>query len=221
MTEAGKLLLLLSFAVVMIIWHRMGKRGKPLTGVEVAEKLGLDFNADVTGSFEPKLGVINRLQYGNRYDARNIFSGLFKGHRVTAFDFRYHVTVVDAKNTTSIDPYCFFALYLPREFDEVTIYHEGLISKLKQFSGVDDIDFESHEFSRRFRVRSPNPRFAYDFCHARMIEYLLQHPDLNIEIDKDVLCLSYNHALRFEDVEMNLLHLVAIRELMPDYLFEQ
>ncbi|MBT8041537.1 MAG: hypothetical protein KJN98_00040, partial [Pontiella sp.] len=97
----------------------------------------------------------------------------------------------------------------------------GLISKLKQLSGDNDIDFESHEFSSKFRVRSPNPKFAYDFCNARMIEYLLKNTDLSIEIDHDILCISFGQPLVFEEVERNLERLLKIRSLIPDYLLDR
>ena len=222
MTEGGSLLLGVCAVAVMLIGHRLGKRRKPLTGQEVADRLGLQFDAGRTSKVEPELTIINRLQYGKRYHAANRFTGLYKGYRITLFDFRYEVEVISGRNQGLVeDPYCFFMLYLPRAFEEVTIYHEGLVSKIKQLSGANDIDFESYAFSRRFRVRSPNPKLAYDFCNGRMIEYLLDHTDLSIELDRNILCLSFNRPLRFEEVEDHLLQLVRIRELMPAYLFEE
>ena len=118
------------------------------------------------------------------------------------------------------DPYSFYTLELPCCFSEVTIYKEGLLSKVIQSTGHNDIDFESHEFSRKFRIRSPDPKFAYDFCNARMNEYLLQNTDLSIEIDRNILCISFDKPLKFEEVEFNLKRLLQIRSLMPDYLFD-
>ena len=44
--------------------------------------------------------------------------------------------------------------------------------KIVQTFGHDDIDFESHEFSKQFVVRCKNKRFAYDFRNALMPDYL-------------------------------------------------
>jgi hypothetical protein len=88
-----------------------------------------------------------------------------------------------------------------------------------QAFGYDDIDFESHEFSRKFCVRSKDKKFAYDVCHARMIEYLLANDDLNIEIENMTLALAYSGVLKAEEIEPNLRRLVEVRELMPKYLF--
>jgi hypothetical protein len=101
----------------------------------------------------------------------------------------------------------------------LVIAREGFFSKVAQAFGYDDIDFESHEFSRKFCVRSPDKKFAYDFCNARMMEYLLANDDLTIELDQDTLALTFNSRLDPARTEPNLHRLVALRSLMPDYLF--
>jgi hypothetical protein len=99
------------------------------------------------------------------------------------------------------------------------ICREGFWSKVAQAFGYDDIDFESAEFSRRFCVRSRDKKFAYDFCHARMMEFLLANDDLTIEIDQDVLAVTFDSRLNPERIEPNLQRLAMLRSLMPDYLF--
>jgi len=41
------------------------------------------------------------------------------------------------------------------------------------FGSGEDVDFESEEFNRTFRVRSPNRRFAFELVDARMMDFLL------------------------------------------------
>jgi hypothetical protein len=223
MNDGGAVLLVLVLLLVMAILHLLKKRRTPLSGADVALKTGLAYSAKRTREIQPRLKFINRLQYGTDHYAFNVFSGKYKGHQVKAFDFHYLVETVAGKggNGTIEDPYCFYILELPSSFPEVTIYKEGLISKLKQLAGANDIDFESHEFSRMFRVRSPDPKCAYDFCNARMIEYLLANTDLSVEVDRNILCVSFDKPLEFEEVEQNLNRLVEIRSLMPDYLFSK
>jgi hypothetical protein len=43
--------------------------------------------------------------------------------------------------------------------------------------GWDDLDFESVEFSRRFHVRSPDKRFAWDLLDPRMMQVMLELPE--------------------------------------------
>jgi len=112
-------------------------------------------------------------------------------------------------------------LTLPIIFPELKIGREGFISKIGQALGYDDIDFESHEFSRKFCVRSKNKKFAYDFCNSQMIEYLLANSDLTIEVENNALAISFDRRLEAQQIEMNLDRLVKIRSLMPNYLFDK
>ena len=106
-------------------------------------------------------------------------------------------------------------------FPELTIGREGFFSKIGQALGFDDIDFESHEFSRKFLVRSKDKKFAYDVCNARMIDYLLSNTDLSIEIESNVLAIYFTGRLAPEFIEKNLKRLVEIRSLILEYLFNQ
>ena len=106
-------------------------------------------------------------------------------------------------------------------FPELLISREGWLSKFAQFFGYDDIDFESAEFSRKFCVRSPDKKFAYDICHARMIEYLLANSDLNIEIERQCLTLFFNSTLSPERIERELRRLVQLYELIPEYVMSR
>ncbi|MCX5637551.1 MAG: hypothetical protein NTX52_07645 [Planctomycetota bacterium] len=103
----------------------------------------------------------------------------------------------------------------------MVIGSEGFFSKIAQALGYDDIDFESYEFSRKFCVRSPDKKFAYDVCNARMIEYLLSNTDLTIEIEGGALAVSFNSRLATEQIEPNLNRLITIRSLLPEYLFSR
>jgi hypothetical protein len=39
-------------------------------------------------------------------------------------------------------------------------------------------------------VKSRDKKFAYDFCHAQRIDFLLGQPDLMIEVDGNTLALT-------------------------------
>jgi hypothetical protein len=85
--------------------------------------------------------------------------------------------------------------------------------------GFGDIDFESIEFSKAFCVRSRDRKFAYDICHTRMMEYLLAHRDLSLEIEGHCVALSFPRRLDIEEIPGRLRQLVEIRNLFPAYLY--
>jgi hypothetical protein len=193
----------------------------------LAAKLGLRFDPgkdwDIAQrySFLDKLRVESKFLSGerttNRY-AFNILSGSYQRHDVTIFDYHY----ITGSGKSAQDHYIsFFILHLPASFPELVIGPEDIFSKIGQALGYDDIDFESYEFSRKFCVRSPDKKFAYDVCNARMIEYLLSNTDLTIEIEGEALAVSFSSRLSPEQIEPNLNRLITIRSLLPEYLFSR
>ena len=187
----------------------------------LAEKLGLRFSHERNYTLADRYSFLDKLRQGSNQYAYNILSGSYRGHEIAAFDFHYETYSrdKDGKRQTHHHHFSFFILTLPKYFPELTIAKEGFLSKIAQAVGYDDIDFESHEFSKRFVVRSKDKRFAYDFCNAQMIDYLLGHPNINIEVDQNSLALGFNRCLKVEEIEPHLNQLAEIRSLMPDYLF--
>ncbi len=97
----------------------------------------------------------------------------------------------------------------------------GLFKMISDAFGGGDIDFESHEFSERYEVRSESKKFAYDFCNAQMIDYLLGHPARFIEVEKDALAVGFDSQQNVTRIEADLSFLLKIRSLMPSYLFDE
>jgi hypothetical protein len=183
---------------------------------DVASKLGLQFMPGKDRYMARRYDFLDKLRRGSDRYAFNVLSGGYQGNEVLLFD--YHYRTGSGKN--SHDYYIsFFILQLPASFPELVIGPEGIFSKIAQAVGYDDIDFESHEFSRKFCVRSRDKKFAYDVCNARMIEYLLSNTDLSIEIEDRALAISFSSRLSPDQIEPNLDRLITIRSLLPDYLF--
>jgi hypothetical protein len=107
-------------------------------------------------------------------------------------DFHYQVTSHNGKSTTT-HTYRFSYLIVRLPFvrqPELLIRREGMFDALKNLFGFDDIDFESAEFSRRFCVKSPDRRFAYDVIHPRMIEFLMEYEPPTIDVEAGRCLLS-------------------------------
>ncbi len=182
----------------------------------LAARLGLRFDPGKDRHLAKRYKFLNKLRRGSNRYAYNILSGSYHGSEVTVFD--YHYQTGSGKDTHHYH-FSFFILRLPAAFPELVIGPEGIFSKIAQAVGYDDIDFESHEFSSKFCVRSADKKFAYDVCNARMIEYLLANRNFSIEIEDSVLAISFNRRLAPESIEPNIERLMTVRSLMPDYLF--
>jgi hypothetical protein len=215
--------LVIALVIVLVIVGAISARKRRQAMIELAAKLGLRFEPGHDRDIAKRYQFLDKLRAGSNRYAFNILSGTYRGHEVTAFDYHYETHSTDSKGRrqTHHHYFSFFILQLQAVFPELTIGSEGFFSKIAQALGYDDIDFESHEFSRKFCVRSKDKKFAYDVCNARMIEYLLGNADLTIEIEGDTLAISFGSRLSPERIEQNLNRLIEIRSLMPDYLFSR
>jgi len=62
---------------------------------------------------------------------------------------------------------------LPAAFPGLRLTNESLLDKVSKFFGGQDIELESDDFNRRYRVTSDNEAFAYGVLHPRMMEWLM------------------------------------------------
>ena len=179
----------------------------------LARKLQLEFNFKSDFDLPKKFSFLTWLKSGLINYAYNIFHGYYRSeYLVTIFDY----TFSDGK----YDYYwSAFVLEMKTHFPDLIISHESRESRLAEALGKSHISFESAEFSRAFRVRCQDKKFAFDICHSQMMEFLLANQDLTIEIRGNVLAVLFEDWLRPEKVEPNLSRLVEIRKLLPHYLF--
>lgn len=215
----GVIGLVVTAIVVGIIQAR--KRRQAM--MELALRLGLNFRSGKDHALVQGYSFLNKLRQGSNRYAFNIMEGTYHSQRVLAFDFHYETHSHSSKGgrRTHHHYFSFFILVVPHAFPELTIAREGILSKIAQAVGYDDIDFESAEFSRSFVVRSKDKRFAYDVCNPEMMEYLLRNRDLTIEVDGPAIAISFNRRLAPAHIEKNLNRLLWVRSLIPDYLFEK
>ena len=154
---------------------------------------------------------------GSRY-AYNAVSGRTDELDLIAFD--YHYETGSGKNRST---YHFSAVIVTSPFPlkPLFIRREGFFDKVTEFFGVDDIDFESAEFSRKFFVKAPDKRWAYDVIHQRMMEYLLSGPKFAVQFDSGHIIVWNDRTLKVEEFESAIAFIRGMLDRFPDYLVEQ
>jgi len=204
--------------IAVAIWLDR-KRTEALANAAAA--LGLSFAPARDRMLARQYRHLRGLHDGDNRYAFDVMRGSRDGWPVTVFDFHYETRSSDSKgNSTTTNHYRHVVLlHLERPFPALVVSPEGLFSKIAQALGYDDIDFESHEFSRRYCVRSPDKRFAYDFCNPAMIEFLLARSGANFELAGDVLAFVREGRMEPDRITSELAFASAIRERMPAYLF--
>ena len=208
--------LVVAIAILGYLWEKKRRDAFRL----LAQRLGLQYVSRDT-AIPTRYQFLDALRQGENRYAFNVLTGHYRGHPVKAFDYHYETHSQDSKGhrQTHHHYFSFFLLEQERDFPELRIYPEGFFSKLGHMIGFGDIDFESLEFSRAFCVRSKDRKFAYDICHTRMMEYLLGHRDLSIEIEGRAVAFSFPRRLNIQEIPDRLNQLVAIRSLFPEYLY--
>lgn len=208
------LLAIAAFALCIVQDRRRGKELHAL-----ARELGLSFDPQRSRQVARRYDHVPQMKRGSDRYGQNFLGGSYRGHEVAVFEFHYAVQRGSGKNQHTDHEFLqVFVVTLPGCFPRLTIAPEGLFSKLAQSLGYEDIDFESHEFSRRFCVRSADKKFAYDFCHARMIEYLLGQDEMVLHLEGEELLLLFEERLAVHEFRANLERLAALRGLFPGYL---
>ena len=173
----------------------------------LAEELGMEYTAsdDTVGL---RFWFLNLLMVRGSGTADNLLSGRYEGHKVTAFDFPRRQLMGCV------------VLEHEKPLPELRIFPEDVYRELAWPFDPEHIDLESAEFSQAFRVLATDRKFAYAICNPRVMEYLLAHRDISIEIDGRCIALSFPRLLEPLEIPERLRQLVEIRNLLPDYLFE-
>lgn len=208
------LLLVPALAVVALLvwWSHRAEQKRRATFAAWGRAHGFAYYPEQDRELARHYAFLEQLDAGHSHYVFDLFEGAWAGRAAAVFG--YHYATGSGKDT--IHHYRTVAvLRLERAFPELRIAPEGWFGG---WAGG-DIDFESAEFSRRFHVASSDKRFAYDFCHPRLMEYLLQRPDTALEIEGDAMALILDGQPELPRLQPALEHLARLRAHMPEYLF--
>jgi len=189
-----------------------------------AASRGLDFQPRKDPSFRSRYPNFSCLDWGSqdRY-ALNIMTGQMHGRRCTAFDYHYETESRDSKGNRQATSHYFSAVILESDLflKPLFILPERLLDKVSEFFGYDDIDFESAEFSRKFYVKAPDKRWAFDVIHQRTMQFLLDQPRFSIEFDIRHVIAYRSSTFKPADFEAAAATLAGILDGFPEYLRRQ
>jgi len=135
---------------------------------------GLTFSAeDTSGIVGWPFALFSR---GDGRGAENVVSGKWNTKDpVTAFDYWYYTESTDSKGnrTRSYQRFSCATIDVAAAFPHLEIAREGVFTWLADRVGLEDIEFESPEFNRRYNVKAQERRFAFELLDARMLRWLV------------------------------------------------
>jgi hypothetical protein len=108
-----------------------------------------------------------------------------------AFDYTY-VTETSGTNGSkhrTTHHFAICAVTLPTWLPALRVTPETVLTRIGNSVAGDDIEMESEDFNRRFRVQSPDRKFACDVLNPRTMHMMLARPALHFRVDgRDLLC---------------------------------
>jgi hypothetical protein len=135
---------------------------------------------------------------GDHRQARNVVTGRIGDQAFAAFDYSYETHSTDSKGnrTTTTHRYVVASLQLSTALPRLQVTPEGLFGPIGNALGLDDIELESEDFNRRFRVHAQDRKFACDVLNPRTMEALLHAPEASWRIEGvDILTWSTGRLL--------------------------
>jgi len=214
--EAGLIVILaivVSAAVIAIQKLAASRRRKELAAY--ARARSLSFRGDRDRGMKDRYAEFKCLRRGHGQFATNVMTGELQGLPINAFDYRY---VTGSGKNRRVHHFSALIARSPVSLKPLLIRREHAFDKLTEFFGLDDIDFESAEFSRRFFVKSPDKRWAYAVIHQRMMEHLLAAPEYSIQFDSESVIAWRSRRFSTSDFDEAYGLIKGILDRLPGYL---
>jgi len=135
------------------------------------------------------------------------------------FDYEYKITTSTGK-TTSTRTYrpSIVAARLPIALPMIRIGQESLFSRLGNLVGIQDIQFESEEFNRRYRVVGQDVKAIYSLIHPKTIEFLMASRFPEWQVGGQLVVLQFSEWVSPESMLYAMSEIDAFADLIPGFV---
>jgi hypothetical protein len=220
----GILIIILFVAIIALLaiasYYQQQQRRNDL--LALAARHGWQFDPAHDWAMEARYPLACLEQGSDRY-AYNVFQGRYRNRPICAFDYHYETYSTDSKGNTSTHHHTFSMAVLETglPLKPLLIRSEHFGDTISEFFGADDIDFESHEFSREFFVKSPDRRWAFDVIHQATMEFLLAAPRFTVELAGPRVFVYRDSEFDPPQFEQALEVASGIIDRLPQYLLNE
>ena len=128
---------------------------------------------------------------GDHRRADNVLAGRYGERDMVAFDYSFQTHSTDGKGNSSTTTHrsTVCALRLQAYLPDLELSPESVLTRMAGAVGFADVELESEDFNRRYRVKARIPKFAYDVLNPRTMTALLARRPLHLRIrGADALC---------------------------------
>jgi hypothetical protein len=158
---------------------------------------------------------------GRDRHATNVIRGTHRHRSFVAFDYEYDTASADGASG-SLRRCSVVAVAMPAYLPTLQVVPESVLDRVGDALGADaDIDLESEEFNRRFRLSAYDPKFASDVLGARTLERVLKHPSLAFRIQGTDIVSWERGQLDPDDVLARVAILDDVLAGIPDFVWRE
>lgn len=206
------LFVIVAIALVAGSWYFKKVRRDELQ--TFAAQHGLQFSAD--DPFDLPSYPFKLFSLGDGCGAENVMWGAVAGMKLRLFDYWYYTTSTDAQGHTSRSYNRFTCGLSPlgATCPQLVISRESILSRIASHVGFHDIEFESDDFNKEFRVTGPDRKFAYAIIDSRMMQWLLDTTGFEFEVNGPYI-LVISGKLRPAELPNVVAALRGFREHVP------
>ncbi|GAB3943025.1 hypothetical protein GCM10029976_065010 [Kribbella albertanoniae] len=159
---------------------------------------------------------------GDNWRFKNVLTGLFNGHQMVAFDYSYQTHTRNGKGQrrTTTHKFGVVVLQLPGALPHLEVTHEGIFGgSVANALGFRDLQFESDQFNRAFRVKADDERYGHAVVTPRMMEVLLAHGEIGWRIEGNSL-VGWDSGSHDPTEVLRRLHLLEqVTAQVPPYVW--
>ncbi|MFM9873068.1 MAG: hypothetical protein ACKVQS_06335 [Fimbriimonadaceae bacterium] len=147
-----------------------------------------------------------------------IFDGLAGDMPFQAFHYQY--TSSSGKNSQT-HYYMVASVEMPIWTPDLSVSTEDVIDKIGKAFGGQDIQFESEDFNRQFRITGSVEKFAHDVMHPQMMEWFMSVIPPGFQMKGRRVVLWRNGQLGTDFVKDSRAMLGQFWDLVPEYVKEE
>ncbi|HEY8455925.1 MAG TPA: hypothetical protein VIL34_10040 [Actinopolymorphaceae bacterium] len=163
---------------------------------------------------------------GKSRRARNVLRGTYRGREIVAYDYEYKTESGSGDNrSTQTHKYAIWMVRLPAALPELEVRPEGIFGgRVAAALGFGDLEVESEDFNRTYRVTCDDKRFGTAVIHPRMMELLLsaasREEPVSWRIEGELLVSWREDHATPAEIVARLDLLAAIVDLVPSFVWK-
>lgn len=153
--------------------------------------------------------------------ALDVLTSSGPGRPTLCFTYRYKTQSSDGKTTsTQTHHFSIYSARLPKALPELHVGRENILTSLARAVGVHDIEFESEDFNREFKVTGDDRKFASDVINPQMMQFLMDGAAPGFTIVGADIVLVRSGRLDLQSVLPTLAYLEAVVGHIPEFVWE-